>query len=257
MSDLIVGRHAALETLRAGRRRLIRLWIEGSEGDRLTGLPAEIHGIARDKGIPTRFIRGGLFDRLAHDQANAQGIALETGDYPYVSVDACLLRARERREPPLLLILDHLQDPQNLGALFRTAEAMGVHGVILPDRRAARVTAAVSNASAGAVEHLLVAQVTNLNRLIGELKAANTWVVGLDDQPDAQDLARADLSGALALVVGAEGEGLSRLTRESCDFLVRIPMEGRVESLNAAVAGSIALFLARSARSADVLHPTG
>lgn len=257
MSELIVGRHAALETLRAGRRRLIRLWIEGNDGDRLAGLPAEIHGLAREKGLPTRFIRGGLFDRLAHEQANAQGIALEAGDYPYANVEECLRLAQERREPPLLLILDHLQDPQNLGALFRTADAMGVHGVILPDRRAARVTAAVSNASAGAVEHLLVAQVTNINRLIHELKAANIWVVGLDDQPNAQELARADLTGALALVVGAEGEGLSRLTRESCDFLVRIPMAGRIESLNAAVAGSIALFLARAARTVNVGQTSG
>lgn len=251
MSELIIGRHAALETLRAGRRRAIRLWIEGSEADALTGILAEIRDLANSQGIPTRFIRGGLFDQAAQKQANAQGVALESGDYPYVGMNDCLDYARTKGEPPLLLILDHLQDPQNLGTLFRTAEAMGVHGVVLPDRRSARVTPAVSNASAGAVEHLLVAQVTNINRTIEDLKRANVWIAGLTDLPEAQDLSEADLSGALALVVGAEGEGLSRLTQESCDFLVRIPMVGRVDSLNAAVAGSIALYLARSGRNAE------
>lgn len=250
MSDLIVGRHAALEALRADRRRLLRLWIEGREGDRAAaaGIVAEILTLAQERNIPVRFIQGGLFDKLAHDQANAQGVALETGDYPYASVAECLAAAKAQQEPPLLLILDHLQDPQNLGTLIRTADAMGVHGVIVPDRRAARVTAAVSNASAGSVEHLRVAQVTNISRTIEELKEKNIWVAGLDDADDAQPLAEANLAGALALVVGAEAEGISRLVREKCDFLVRIPMYGHVESLNAAVAGSIALFAARQAR---------
>ncbi|MCB0187527.1 MAG: 23S rRNA (guanosine(2251)-2'-O)-methyltransferase RlmB, partial [Caldilineaceae bacterium] len=148
-----------------------------------------------------------------------------------------------------LLLLDHLQDPQNLGTLFRTAEAMGIHGVIVPDRRAAGVTPAVSNASAGAVEHLLVAQVTNLNRTIEDLKAANIWVAGLDNVPQAVALAKANLDGALAIVVGSEGDGLSRLTRERCDFLIQLPMYGQVESLNASVAGSIVLHAARQART--------
>lgn len=252
MSDLIVGRHAALETLRANRRRLLRLWIEGREGDRAAaaGIVAEILTLAQERNVPVRFIQGGLFDKLAHEQANAQGVALEAGDYPYVSVAECLAAAKAEHEPPLLLILDHLQDPQNLGTLIRTADAMGAHGVIIPDRRAARVTAAVSNASAGSVEHLRVAQVTNISRTIEELKERNIWVVGLDDAADAQPLAAANLDGALALVVGAEAEGISRLVRENCDFLVRIPMHGHVESLNAAVAGSIALFAARQARKA-------
>jgi len=249
VSDLIVGRRAVLETLRARRRRPFRLWIEGAESDQIQGIVAELHAEAQAAGVPIRFIRGGLFEKLAREQANAQGVALEAGEYPYVGLDACLALARQRNEPPLLLILDHLQDPQNLGTLIRSAEAFGVHGIIIPDRRAARVTAAVSNASAGAVEHMLVAQVTNINRTIEELKAAGIWVAGLDDSPSAEMIARANLSGPLALVVGSEGEGLSRLTRERCDFLVRIPMLGRVESLNAAVAGSIVLHAAQQARS--------
>ena len=251
MSDLIVGRHAVLETLRANRRRVLRLWVEGREGDRAAagGIVADILALAHARSIPLRYIQGGLFDKLAHEQANAQGVALETGDYPYASVAECLAAAKAQKEPPLLLILDHLQDPQNLGTLIRTADAMGVHGVIIPDRRAAGVTAAVSNASAGAVEHLRVAQVTNISRTLVELKEKNIWVAGLDDAAAAQPLATANLAGALALVVGAEGEGMSRLVRETCDYLVRIPMHGYVASLNAAVAGSIALFAARQARS--------
>ena len=257
MSDLIVGRHAVLEALRADRRRALRLWIEGREGDRSApqagssagGIVGEILALTHARSIPVRYIQGGLFDKLAHEQANAQGVALETGDYPYVTVQECLAAAKKQGEPPLLLLLDHLQDPQNLGTLIRTADAMGVHGVIIPDRRAARVTAAVSNASAGSVEHLRVVQVTNISRTIEELKEQSIWVAGLDDAPDAQPLGEANLAGALALVVGAEADGISRLVREKCDFLVRIAMHGQVESLNAAVAGSIALYAARQART--------
>jgi 23S rRNA (guanosine2251-2'-O)-methyltransferase len=187
---------------------------------------------------------------LRSEHVNAQGVALEVGDYPYVDVDACLAVAKQASEKPLLLILDHLQDPQNLGTLIRTAEVVGVHGVLIPDRRAARVTPAVSNASAGAVEHLAVAQVVNLNRVIDDLKKRDIWVVGLDGEQTTPPLADAKLDGGLAVVVGSEGEGLSRLTREKCDFLVRLPMMGRIESLNAAVAGSIVLYAARQARTA-------
>jgi len=248
MSELIYGRRAVLETLRARRRHLFRLWLEGSSEPKRTGVIGEILAQADELNIPTRPVKGGLFDKLAAQQANAQGVALEVGAYPYVELAACLQYARTLGEPPLLLLLDHLQDPQNLGTLFRTAEAMGVHGVIIPDRRAAQVTAAVSNASAGAVEHLRVVQVTNINHTIEEIKESNIWVAGLDNVASALPLSQANLTGALALVVGSEGEGLSRLTRDRCDFLVRLPMVGQVESLNAAVAGSIVLYAARQAR---------
>jgi 23S rRNA (guanosine2251-2'-O)-methyltransferase len=263
MSDLIYGRRAVLETLRAARRRPFRLWLEGSnvapaghqeahdaapDGQHDPAIVQEILRHAAAANIPVRTIRGGLFDRLAQEHANAQGVALETGDYPYADLDAILAYARAVEEPPLLLLLDHLQDPQNLGALIRTAEAMGVHGIILPDRRAARITPAVTNASAGAVEFMRVAQVTNLNRAIDELKARNIWIAGLDSGPDVPLVEWSMLRGALAVVVGSEGSGLSRLTRDKCDFLLRLPMVGRIESLNAAVAGSIVLYLAREQR---------
>src|SRR5262249_22662169 len=150
---------------------------------------------------------------------------------------------KSKEEEPLLLILDHLQDPQNLGTLMRTAEAMGVHGIILPDRRAAALTPAVTNSSAGTVVRMLGAQVMNLNRAIDELKEQNIWIAGLDSDPATPLIDNRMISGSLALVVGSEGSGLSRLTREKCDFLLRLAMVGEVESLNAAVAGSIVLYL--------------
>jgi len=140
------------------------------------------------------------------------------------------------------LLLDHLQDPQNIGTLLRTAEAVGCHGVVIPGRRAAEITPAVVNASSGAVEHLRVAMVTNLNQTIEELQHAGIWVVGLEQDEQAQDIDAVDLDLPLALVIGAEGTGIARLVRERCDFLVRLPIVGQVGSLNAAIAGSIAIY---------------
>jgi 23S rRNA (guanosine2251-2'-O)-methyltransferase len=252
MSELIYGRHAVLETLRAARRRIYRLWLEGNESTP-TGILAEIVDAAHAAGVPTRNIKGGIFDKFTQQNVNAQGVALEVGDYPYSEVADILARAKASGEPPFLLLLDHLQDTQNLGTLIRTAEAMGVHGLVLPDRRAAGVTPAVSNSSSGAVERMLVAQVTNLNRTIDELKERNIWVAGLDSDPATPLIDNRMISGSLALVVGSEGSGLSRLTRERCDFLLRLEMVGQVESLNAAVAGSIVLYLARQTRTANTL----
>lgn len=252
MSELIYGRRAVLETLRAARRRIYRLWLEGDNNHAApTGIITEIMAAAQAANVPARTIKGGLFDKLAQQNAHHQGVALEVGEYPYVEVDDILGRAKASGEPPLLLILDHLQDPQNLGTLIRTAEAMGVHGIILPDRRAAGVTPAVTNSSAGAVERMLVAQVTNINRTIDFLKSRNIWIAGLDSDPETPLLDERMISGSLALVVGSEGSGLSRLTREKCDFLLRLAMVGEVESLNAAVAGSIVLYLARQTRIAQ------
>lgn len=247
MSELLAGRHAALEALRAGRRHFYRLWLEGDEKATAQGIVGEVVALAQSRSLPIRWLRGGVFDRLKEQNVNHQGVALEVGDYPYVGIDALMAQAR-RGEAPLFLILDHVQDPQNLGTLIRTAEAMGVNGIVIPDRRAAGVTPAVSNASAGAVEHLPVAQVTNLNRTIDDLKEVGVWVAGLDMGEGTQPLDKVDLTGALALVVGSEGSGLSRLTRDKCDFLIHLPMYGRIESLNASVAGSIVLYTARHQR---------
>jgi 23S rRNA (guanosine2251-2'-O)-methyltransferase len=146
-----------------------------------------------------------------------------------------------------VLILDTLQNPQNLGTLIRTAEAVGVHGVLIPSHRAAEITPAVVSASAGASEHMLVAQ-ANLAQVIDELKAADAWVVGMYEGPESKDPSEVRLDGALAVVVGSEGEGIRPLVRSKCDFLMRLPMQGQIQSLNAAVAGSVALYLVYLAR---------
>lgn len=243
--ELLYGRHAVHEALRARRRRAYALNLV--QGVKETGLVAEIVNLAQQAGCRVQQVDKQQLARLLPD-VNHQGVILEASSYPYVSLAETLAEAKKRGEPPLLLLLDHLEDPQNVGTLLRTAEAMAVHGVVIPDRRAASITASVCNASSGAVEHLSIAQVTNIVRTQEELKRQGVWIVGLDDRPEAKELMHSDLSGPLALVVGAEGGGLSRLARETCDWLVRIPMLGKIGSLNAAVAGSVALVAARSAR---------
>lgn len=242
MKEWIYGRHAVYETLRAARRKAYRLKIaQGLEASAQLQL---IRKIAADKKITVEQIPRRELDALSDGH---QGIALQTDEYPYVQFAQLLDRATKQTAPPFFLLLDTLQDPQNLGTLLRTAEAVGVHGVILPQRRTATVTAAVVNASSGASEHLLIAQ-HNLAQAIDELKKANIWVIGLEGGEEAQPADRVRLDGALALVVGSEGEGMRRLVKESCDVLMRLPMRGQIESLNAAVAGSIALYLAWGAR---------
>lgn len=238
MRELLYGRNAVRECLRAGRRTVYKVLL--AEGIRESGIVAEILEAAYGRGgIPQRVERRQL-DGLG--EVNHQGVAAEVEGYPYMDLEVMLRVAEERKELPLLLLLDCLQDPQNFGALLRTAEAVGVHGVIIPKRRAVAVTPAVVNASAGAAEHLLVARVSNLVQVMERLKAADIWVVGLEDVPEAQLYHRANLNMPLALVVGSEGEGMHRLVREQCDFLIRLPMRGHIGSLNASVAGSIALY---------------
>lgn len=243
--EILYGRHAVHEALRAGRRRFYTLNLMA--GVQESGLIPQLQQLAQRAGCRVTHVDKDQFNRRLSD-VNHQGVALEASPYPYVTLDACLELARQRQEPPLLLMLDHLEDPQNLGTLLRTAEAMGVHGVIVPERRAAGITPAVSNASAGAVEHLQAVTVTNLAQTLDSLKRQGLWIAGLDDRPEAQDLAGSDLGGPLVLVVGSEHKGMSRLVREKCDWLVRIPMMGQVASLNAAVAGSVVLVTARQAR---------
>lgn len=238
-TELLYGRNAVREALRARRRALRRLVISRSVQE--SGIIADIIRLAEQAGVPVERIERQALDRQLRD-ANHQGVMLETGPYPYVELEECLQAAADRREPALLLLLDHLQDPQNIGTLLRTAEAVGCHGVVIPGRRAADITPAVVNASSGAVEHLRVAMVTNLAQTIEELQRTGIWVAGLEQDEAAKDIDTVDLDLPLALVIGAEGTGMARLVRERCDFLVRLPIVGQVGSLNAAVAGSIAIY---------------
>ncbi len=238
MRERIYSRNAVYEALRAGRRRVFAL--EVAEGVQEKGRLAEILRLAAEQDVPVRRVPRRDLDRLG---VNHQGVVLEVGEYPYAALTDLFERAEARREPLFVLLLDALQDPQNLGTLLRTAEAVGVHGVVIPLARAAQVTPAVVNASSGASEHLLIAR-ANLHQAIEALKDAGAWVVGLDQGEQAQGPGAIRLDGALGLVVGSEGRGMRPLVRRSCDLLLRLPMRGRVESLNAAVAGSVALYLA-------------
>lgn len=237
--ELLYGRNAVREALRARRRRIERLLV--AEGVQQSGPAAELEALADAAEIDVAYGARRALDEMT-DGANHQGVALEVGPYPYSEIDDMLRLAAARGEPPLLLLLDHLQDPQNVGTLLRTAEVVGAHGVVLPERRSAAVTPAVVNASAGAVEHLLIANVANLAQTIETLKQQGVWVAGLEDDEQAQEYDRVDLAMPIALVVGAEGPGLGRLVRERCDLLIRLPMAGQIASLNAATAGSIALY---------------
>jgi 23S rRNA (guanosine2251-2'-O)-methyltransferase len=234
--EWLYGRQAVREALRADRRRVFLLRI--AKGAEEHGVLAEIVKMARRKGLRVEVVAREVLDRIG---ANHQGVALQAEEYPLVAFPEILEVCEQAGPAALLLILDQIQDPQNLASLLRTAEAAQVSGVILPFRRAAGVTPAVVNASAGAVEHLHIAQ-TNIAQAIGEIKRREIWVAGLEDRPEARPLFDADLTGPLALVVGSEGEGLRPLVRTSCDVLYRLPMRGNVSSLNAAVAGSIALY---------------
>jgi 23S rRNA (guanosine2251-2'-O)-methyltransferase len=242
MSEWIYGRNPVYEVLRAGRRQVFRVLV--ADGVKPKGQMAKILRLTNSRNISVESAPRAQLDRI---QANHQGVLLEVSAFPYVSLPDIFDLSEQRVESPLILILDTLQDPQNLGTLLRTAEVVGVHGVLLPFRRTATVTPAVVNASSGASEHLLVTQV-NLAQAISTIKERDVWVIGFESEPDTQLVEKKVLSGPLALVIGAEGEGMRTLVRKSCDQLLRLPMRGRIESLNAAVAGSIALYLAWEAR---------
>lgn len=245
--EALVGRNAVREVLRARRRRVQRVLLAAGAQER--GAVDEIVALCGEAGVSVERVPRATLDRFGAELTH-QGVAALVSPYPYADVAALLARAAERAEPPFLLALDSVQDPQNVGSLLRTAEAVGVHGVIIPQRRAAGVTPAVSRASAGAVEHLLVARVTNLVRTLSDLKESGVWVVGAEDVPTAQEYRRVDLNMPLVLVVGGEGPGMRRLVLETCDLVVRLPMRGRISSLNVSVAGSIVVYAAWAARGA-------
>ena len=237
MKEWIVGRNPVYETLRAGRRHTFQLLIAANLQDK--SRLNEIRELAQSRKLNIESVPRQRLDSLG---SGHQGVALEASGYSYSSLPDILKCAESHSEAPFLLLLDTLQDPQNLGTLLRTAEIVGVHGVILPLRQTATVTPAVVSASSGASEHILVAQ-ANLAQVISELKSQGIWVLGLEHGPQSQSPDQVRLDGPIALVVGGEGQGMRSLVRDSCDLLVRLPMRGRIELLNAATAGSIALYL--------------
>jgi len=235
-TEWIVGRRSVLEAMKAGRE-LEKLLV--AEGAAKGGL-AELIRQARQKGIPVQQVPRSRLDRLA-EGANHQGVAAEAAAYKYARLEDLFRRAEEREEAPFFILLDGIEDPHNLGSILRTADAAGAHGVIIPKRRAAGLTPAVGKASAGAVEYVPVVRVTNLHRTAEELKESGLWIIGSAPEA-ASDFTEADYTLPLALVIGSEGRGMSRLMKETCDLLVRLPMAGRVASLNASVAAALLMY---------------
>ncbi|MEW8978308.1 MAG: 23S rRNA (guanosine(2251)-2'-O)-methyltransferase RlmB [Symbiobacterium sp.] len=243
MSGQIEGRIPVLEALRAGRTINKLLVAKGAR----EGSIREVVARAREAGVIVQEVDRERLDAMARGR-NHQGVIALVAPHRYHDLDELLARAAEAGEDPLLLVLDGIEDPQNLGSLLRTADAAGVHGVIIPERRAAAVTPTVAKVSAGAVEYVPVARVTNIARTLETLKEQGYWVVGThQDAPQLYYEAR--LTGPLAVVIGSEGKGMSRLVAEKCDVTVRLPMLGHVSSLNAAVAGAILLYEIRRQRS--------
>ncbi len=233
---LIEGRNAVIEALRAGTA-MDKVYIARGETDATLG---HIASTARGKGIVVVEADRRKLDGMSRTKSH-QGVIAVAAVREYADVADILAAAREKGEPPLVVVCDELSDPHNLGAVIRTAEAAGAHGVIIPKRRSAGLTAIVAKTSAGAVSHLPVARVPNLTALLKELKEEGLWVFGTDAQ-GATPLYQADLKGPAAIVIGSEGDGMSRLVREECDFLLSIPMRGKVNSLNASAAAAVVLY---------------
>ena len=243
MREWITGRNPVYETLRVSKREIFRLWL--AEGDQeQSGHPNDPIQLAKQKKISIERVPKG---KLTEIYANHQGVALQVGGYRYASLPEILALVKERTENPFILLLDLIQDPQNLGTLLRSAESFGVQGVIIPSSRAAEVTPAVVNASSGACEHLLIAQM-NLAQAMDVLKEAGAWIYGLEFSEQAVPIENVDFKGGVGLVVGSEGSGLRSLVRSKCDQMVCLPRLGKVDSLNAATAGSIALYVIQNSR---------
>ena len=238
MKEWITGRNPVYEVLSAHHRDSFQLKI--ADGAKIEGQLAKICDLARKYRLPVSKVPRKQLDLLSE---NHQGVALETAPYHYSDIYEIIGAAKKQSEPLFILLLDMIQNPQNLGTLIRTAAAVGMHGIIMPQAKAAGVTPAVVHASVGATEHIRVAQM-NLAQAIEILHEEGLWIIGLEGGEGSAPVRPSRLGGNLGIVVGNEGEGLRQLTRKACDELAALPMNGRVESLNAATAGSVMIYLA-------------
>ncbi|MCQ2558137.1 MAG: 23S rRNA (guanosine(2251)-2'-O)-methyltransferase RlmB [Oscillospiraceae bacterium] len=235
-NEIIEGRNAVIEALRAGRT-IDKIYISRGETDKTLG---HIASKARDAGIVVTECDRRKLDFMSQTHAH-QGVIAVCAVREYCSIDDILAVAAERGEDPFVIVCDEISDPHNLGAIIRSAECAGAHGVIIPKRRSAGATAIVDKASAGAAEHMAIARVANLPAAIKDLKDMGLWIYGTAADGD-KDLWNTDFSGPVALVIGSEGDGMGRLVRESCDFTVSLPMKGQVSSLNASAAAAITMY---------------
>ena len=232
--EMIAGKNPVLEALRAGRE-INKVWI--AEGVKKTGVE-ELLDLARERGVLVQFVPKQKIDKLAE---NHQGIVASVAAYDYAELDDLFAAAKAKNEDPFFLILDELEDPHNLGSIMRTADAIGVHGIIIPKRRAVGLTAVVAKASTGAIEHVPVVRVTNLAQTVDELKERGVWIAGTDAKGSA-DYRKMDATLPLAIIIGSEGKGMARLLKDKCDFLYHLPMIGHVTSLNASVAAALLMY---------------
>ncbi len=239
---MIMGRNAVREAIKS--ERSIDKILVLAERD---GSLREIVGMARDRNIIIQEVERQKLDELCmpfghgEKSGNHQGIVARVPGAEYVSVEEIIEYAQSKNEQPFIVLLDGITDPYNLGSIIRSAECAGAHGIVIPKRRSATLTSSVVKVAAGAVDFMKVAKVSNITTAIDKLKKAGVWVVGADMEAD-KSIYEAKMSGAFALVIGSEGEGLSALVRSSCDYLVKIPVSGQVESLNAAVATAVIMF---------------
>ena len=242
-TNQIEGRNPVIEALRAGRP-IEKILVSKGE---LTGSIKEIIAIAKEERLVIQYLDRSKLDEISLSHSH-QGVIAITSAHSYVEVQDMINSAKTKGEAPFLIVLDEITDPHNLGSILRTADACGAHGVIIPKRRAVGLTPVVAKSSAGAIEYVPVAKVTNIAQTIDLLKNEGFWVAGAEMSGE-QYYYEADLRGAMALVIGSEGKGLGRLVREKCDFLLKIPMVGQVSSLNAAVAGAILMYEVRRQRN--------
>ncbi len=239
--NLLSGRNPIREAIRSGRD-IEKLLVQRGE---LSGSAREIVQMAREHHIIVQEVEKSRLDEIT---PHHQGMLAFASAYQYATVDSMLDTARQRGEDPFLILLDGVTDPHNLGAIIRTAECVGAHGVIVPERRSVGLTPAAVKASAGAVEHMKVARVTNLNRTMEDLKKQGIWTYAVT--MDGEDYQKVDFHGGVALVIGAEGDGISRLTLENCDYRVSLPLEGSIDSLNASVAAGVMMYRVLASRKA-------
>lgn len=232
--EMIAGKNPVLEALRAGRE-INKVWV--AEGVKKTGIQ-ELIDLAKEQGVLVQFVPKQKVDKLAE---NHQGIVASVAAYNYAELDDLFNAAKAKNEDPFFIILDELEDPHNLGSIMRTADAIGVHGIIIPKRRAVGLTAVVAKASTGAIEHVPVVRVTNLAQMVDELKERGVWIAGTDAKGSA-DYRKMDATLPLALIIGSEGKGMSRLLKDKCDFLYHLPMIGHITSLNASVAAALLMY---------------
>lgn len=243
--EIIGGKNPVLEALRADRD-INKIWVaEGVQKRSIT----ELLQLANERKVIVQFVPKKKIDGLT--DSNHQGVAAAVAAYNYAELEDLFKVAEARSEDPFFLILDELEDPHNLGSIMRTADAVGAHGLIIPKRRAVGLTAVVAKSSTGAIEHIPVVRVNNLSQIVDELKKRGVWIAGTDAK-ESVDYRRMDASLPLAVIIGSEGKGMSRILREKCDFLYQLPMVGHVTSLNASVAASLLMYEVYRKR-----HPIG